>query len=44
MANKKAAPNGQLGDWLDEVPEAVQETADEYDKVHTVKDECVGGH
>ena len=27
-------PPGQLGDWLDEVPENVQAAADEYEKAH----------
>ena len=35
MAKKAVAKKGQLGDWLDEVPDAVQDAADEYDKAHT---------
>lgn len=34
MAKKKPA-KGQLGDWLDEIPEDVQAAADAYDKAHT---------
>lgn len=32
---KARKPKGQLGDWLDDIPEAVQKAADEYDKAHT---------
>jgi len=45
MAKKAAAkktPKGQLGDWLDKVPEAVQEAADDYDKAHTAKSKAQG--
>jgi len=42
MAKKKATPKGQLGDWLEEVPEAVQEAADAYDKAHTAKSKADG--
>lgn len=37
MARKKKVPKGQLGDWLDEVPEDVQDASDNYVKAHTVK-------
>ena len=39
MAKKKAAaaPNGQLGDWLEQIPEEVQKLADAYDAAHTSK-------
>lgn len=40
MAKRK--PKGQLGDWLDEVPEAVQDAADEYDKAHSAKTKAQG--
>jgi hypothetical protein len=44
MAKKAAAkkPPGQLGDWLDKVPEAVQGAADDYDKAHTAKSKAQG--
>lgn len=42
MAKKKPTPKGQLGDWLEEVPEAVQEAADAYDKAHTAKSKASG--
>lgn len=42
MAKKKAPPKGQLGDWQDEVPEAVQAAADTYDKAHTAKNNAQG--
>ena len=32
-----AVPKGQLGDWGDKVPQAVQEAADDYDGAHTAK-------
>ena len=39
MAKKRAAaaPAGQLGDWLDEIPPEVQKLADAYDAAHTAK-------
>ena len=40
MAKKKAAskpPAGQLGDWLDDVPDEVLALAEVYDKAHTAK-------
>jgi hypothetical protein len=39
MAKKKAAaaPKGQLGDWLEQIPEEVQKLADAYDAAHTSK-------
>ncbi len=40
MAKRK--PKGQLGDWLEEVPEEVQEAADAYDKAHTAKTKTQG--
>jgi hypothetical protein len=39
---KKKAPNGQLGDWQDSVPEEVQTAADEFDKAHTAKGKAAG--
>jgi hypothetical protein len=39
---KKKPPNGQLGDWQDDVPEVVQEAADDYDKAHTAKGKAQG--
>lgn len=44
MAKKaaKKAPTGQLGDWLDKVPAAVQAAADDYDKAHTTKSKAQG--
>jgi hypothetical protein len=42
MAKKKAAPRGQLGDWLDKVPKAVQDAADEYDRSHKAKAKALG--
>ena len=42
MAKKEAAPKGQLGDWLDKVPQAVQAAADDYDKAHTTKSKAQG--
>lgn len=38
----KDAPAGQLGNWLDDVPEEVQELADAYDKAHTAKSNALG--
>ena len=40
MAKKKAT--GQLGDWLEEIPEDVQNAADAYDKAHTAKSKADG--
>jgi len=42
MAKKKATPKGQLGDWLDAIPEEVQEAADAYDKAHSAKSKAKG--
>lgn len=42
MAKKAAAKRLQLGDWLDEVPDAVQDAADDYDKAHTAKNKAQG--
>lgn len=42
MAKKKAPPKGQLGDWLDKIPAAVQTAADDYDKAHTTKSKAQG--
>lgn len=44
MAKKraKAAPVGQLGDWLEEIPEEVQKCADAYDSAHTAKSKAQG--
>jgi hypothetical protein len=39
---KKKPPNGQLGDWQDDVPEVVQEAADDYDKAHSAKTKAQG--
>lgn len=41
---KRSAKNGDglLGDWLDDVPEAVQEAADAYDKAHAAKTRADG--
>jgi hypothetical protein len=39
---KKSAPKGQLGDWLEEVPEVVQNAADEFDKAHVAKGKASG--
>jgi hypothetical protein len=36
-ADAKGSPPGQLGDWLDEVPDNVQELADKYDAAHRAK-------
>ncbi len=41
----KTAPapkKGQLGDWLDEVPEEVQAAADAYETAHKAKAKAVG--
>ena len=44
MAKKKkqSSPKGQLGDWLEEVPEDVQDAADSYDKSHSAKSKADG--
>lgn len=34
-ATTEKAPKGQLGDWLDPIPEAVSEAAEAYDKAHS---------
>jgi len=38
----KRQPKNQLGDWLEEVPDAVQDAADAYDKAHTAKSKADG--
>lgn len=38
----KDVPVGQLGDWGDKYPEAVQTAADDYDKAHTAKGKAQG--
>ncbi len=40
MAKKK--PAGQLGDWLEDIPDEVQKAADAYDAAHTAKSKAAG--
>ena len=42
MAKKKKTQKGQLGDWLEEVPEDVQDAADAFDKSHSAKSKADG--
>lgn len=38
----KKPPKGQLGDWLDDIPESVAEAAEVYDRTHTAAQKAKG--
>lgn len=40
--DEKTIPPGQLGDWLDKIPEAVKDAAEEYDKLFSQRSKLNG--